>query len=180
MTVDERVLRNLLDAPTRMDLWVSVVQAAAARNVSEIGDFRGNFAAQLLAGCDSIQRYYMVDPWRHLDDWNKPSNKSDKVFERFYRETMDKTEEYAAKRIVLRGRTIDIIDEIPEGSLDFVYIDGDHTLRGIAVDLIKVYPKVRQGGLIGGDDFSAARSGSTTWLTSQRSYSLSRCISPKL
>jgi hypothetical protein len=28
------------------------------------------------------------------------------------------------------------------------------TLRGIAVDLIRVYPKVRLGGFLGGDDFS--------------------------
>ena len=40
------------------------------------------------------------------------------------------------------------------GCLDFVYIDGDHTLRAISIDLIKVYPKVRAGGWIGGDDFT--------------------------
>lgn len=38
--------------------------------------------------------------------------------------------------------------------MDFAYIDGDHTLRGIAIDLIRVYPKVRVGGFIGGDDLS--------------------------
>ena len=47
-----------------------------------------------------------------------------------------------------------MIDQIPDGSLDFAYVDGDHTLRGITVDLIKVFPKVREGGWIGGDDFS--------------------------
>jgi hypothetical protein len=47
-----------------------------------------------------------------------------------------------------------VIDQIPDGSLDFAYVDGDHTLRGITVDLISVYPKIRDGGWIGGDDFS--------------------------
>jgi hypothetical protein len=47
---------------------------------------------------------------------------------------------------------------VPDASarslLDFAYIDGDHTLRGITIDLIRVYPKVRLNGWIGGDDFS--------------------------
>jgi hypothetical protein len=154
MTVDELDLRRAAaDAGTRMDLWVALLQASAAREVGEVGVYRGDFAARLLAECDAIERYYMVDPWRHLDEWNKPANKSDSVFERFYQETMDKTQAHAAKRVVLRGRTVDVADEIADGSLDFAYIDGDHTLRGIAVDLIKLYPKVRPGGLIGGDDF---------------------------
>jgi hypothetical protein len=47
-----------------------------------------------------------------------------------------------------------LIDLIADGELDFAYIDGDHTLKGIAIDLIRVYPKVKTGGFIGGDDFS--------------------------
>jgi len=46
-----------------------------------------------------------------------------------------------------------VIDEIPDQSLDFAYIDGDHTLRGITLDLIQLLPKIKDGGLIGGDDF---------------------------
>jgi hypothetical protein len=40
------------------------------------------------------------------------------------------------------------------GALDFAYVDGDHTLRGITIDLVKVFPKIRVGGWVGGDDFS--------------------------
>lgn len=47
-----------------------------------------------------------------------------------------------------------MIDEIAEGELDFAYIDGDHTLKGIAIDLVRVFPKVKVGGYIGGDDFT--------------------------
>jgi hypothetical protein len=54
----------------------------------------------------------------------------------------------------LRGRTRDLIDRVGDGALDFAYVDGDHTLRGITIDLVKVFPKVRAGGWIGGDDFS--------------------------
>lgn len=122
--------------------------------MAEVGVYRGDFAAKILAECNSLKKYYMIDPWKHLEDWNKPANKSDEVFEGFLSETRSKTNFAADKRIILRGKTTEVIEDIPDNSLDFAYIDGDHTLRGIAIDLIRVHPKVRVGGFIGGDDFS--------------------------
>jgi predicted O-methyltransferase YrrM len=95
----------------------------------------------------------MIDPWAHLPDWNKPFNVNDQTFEEVYAEALRKTDFAASRRIVLRGRTSAVIDEISDQSLDFAYIDGDHTLRGITLDLIQVLPKMKDGGLIGGDDF---------------------------
>ena len=96
----------------------------------------------------------MIDPWRHLDDWNKPANQNDTVFEEFFRQANEKTDFAARRRVILRGKTVEVIDQIPNGELDLAYIDGDHTLRGITIDLIRVYPKVRAGGFLGGDDFN--------------------------
>jgi hypothetical protein len=155
MTVDESALRDWSEATAnRVELWTRFVAASGVASLAEIGVYRGQFAQKLLDGAPAIARYYLIDPWRHLDDWNKPANKSDDVFEGFYREAMERTSEHEAKRVVLRGTTTEVIDQIPDGSLDFAYVDGDHTLRGITIDLISVFPKVREGGWIGGDDFS--------------------------
>jgi Methyltransferase domain len=96
----------------------------------------------------------MIDPWRHLDDWNKPANHDDSVLAKFSQEAKAKTEFAAARRVILRGKTTEVIDQISDGELDLAYIDADHTLKGIAIDLIRVYPKVRSGGFLGGDDFT--------------------------
>jgi hypothetical protein len=153
MTEDE--LRALgARAESRLDLWTRFVNQTGARNVAEIGVYRGRFAARLLNDCPGITTYYMVDPWRNLEDWNKPANTSDEVFEGYFRESMERTSAHEAKRVVLRGTTVEVIDRVADGSLDFAYIDGDHTLRGITIDLVRVFPKVRQGGWIGGDDFT--------------------------
>lgn len=141
-------------AASRAELWTRFVAEAQVATMAEIGVYRGQFAERLLADCPALATYYMVDPWRNLEAWNKPANKPDKVFERFFREAMDRTAAHEAKRVVLRGTTAEVIGQIPDGTLDFAYIDGDHTLRGITVDLIKLFPKVREGGWIGGDDFS--------------------------
>jgi hypothetical protein len=153
--LDERAVRTLADGTqSRVELWTRFVTAAGVREMAEIGVWKGDFAARVLEACDGIETYYMIDPWRPLADWNKPANRNKRAFKRIFEEAMEKTGPWADKRVVLRGRTKRVIDRIPDGTLDFAYIDGDHTLRGITIDLVRTYAKVRDGGWIGGDDFS--------------------------
>jgi hypothetical protein len=157
--IEEReFLQAISHATSRNDLWKHVLQVAHVATMAEVGVWRGDFARQILEGCDAIQRYYMVDPWANLPNWNKPFNISSKEFDEVYEEALKNTEFASAKIVVLRGETKNVVDKIPDSSLDFAYIDGDHTLRGITIDLISLLPKIKNGGLIGGDDFT-----STPW-----------------
>ena len=140
-------------AANRFQLWARFLEHAQVRSAAELGVWRGEFAEAMLKGCPSLGRYYMVDPWRHLQDWNKPANTSNIEFEAVFGEAMRRTAFATGRRQVLRGKTAEVVDVIPDGSLDFAYIDSDHTLRGITLDLFKILPKVRPGGWIGGDDF---------------------------
>lgn len=115
--------------------------------------YTGRFAERLLDECPEIETYYMIDPWRHLDAWNKPANRDDAAFEKIYRQARRRTKTHTSKLIVLRGTTREVIEELPAEGLDFAYVDGDHSLRGITVDLVSIFPKIRAGGWIGGDDF---------------------------
>jgi hypothetical protein len=142
------------EAQSRLELWEKFINRVQAEDILEIGVWRGAFAAQMLKQCPSIRRYYMIDPWRRLDDWNKPLNTDDSQQEETFQTAMGATRFAESKRVVLRGVTLEVIDRIPDESLDLVYIDGDHSLRGIAIDLISAYPKVKAGGYIVGDDFA--------------------------
>lgn len=154
-----QIVENCIDqSNSRLELWVNFLNSIKAKSLAELGVYKGDFAAKILKDCDLIEKYYMVDPWRHLDDWNKPANKEDNVFEKFLSQTKSKTDFAAEKRIILRGKTTEVVDKITDGELDFAYIDGDHTLKGISIDLIRLFPKIKDGGWIGGDDFS-----STVW-----------------
>ncbi len=130
------------------------MRSAKVTRMAEIGVYRGDFASQILQKCGSIDRYYMIDPWRHLDRWNKPANVSDSDFKQFLAETVSKTDFADDRRVILQGETNEVVDQMQDEELDFAYVDGDHTLRGITIDLVRVFPKVRVGGWIGGDDFS--------------------------
>ncbi len=155
MNIEDSRLREIAaGATSRLDLCVKWLRAAGLRSVLEVGVWKGDFAKQMLQECEAIERYYLLDPWAHLPDWNKPLNVERETFDRAYEEAMQKTAFAAAKIVVLRGRTKEVIGSVPDGSLDFAYIDGDHTLRGITIDLIKVLPKIKEGGFIGGDDFA--------------------------
>jgi len=151
----EQILRHCIaSSKSRMEFWAEFIQSCGVRQMAEVGVYRGDFAAVMLRRCPGLTRYYMLDPWRHLSDWNKPANKADSELEEFFHEAKTKTDFAAAKRVILRGKTTEVIDQIADGELDFAYIDADHTLKGIAIDLIRVYPKVRAGGFLGGDDFT--------------------------
>jgi hypothetical protein len=148
------LLNQVSSSNSRLELWAEFIHGAQIHRMAEVGVYEGDFAAFMLERCESVIRYYLIDPWRHLDDWNKPMNQDDQIFERFFQAAKAKTDFAGTRRVFLRGKTTEVIDQIADGELDFAYIDGDHTLRGITVDLIRVYPKVRMGGFIGGDDFS--------------------------
>ena len=147
------IARLSAGSPSRFDLWLRLLHSSPMECAAEIGVWKGDFAKVILSNFSNLTKYYMIDPWAHLPDWNKPFNVDHRSFEDVYAKALVKTEFAASRRIVLRGRTSAVIDEIADHSLDFAYIDGDHTLRGITIDLIEVLPKVKDGGLIGGDDF---------------------------
>jgi len=59
---------------------------------------------------------------------------------------MDKKTNYIKKP------SMDAKEFIPN-SLDFVYIDGDHSYDMVYNDIVNYYPKVKKDGIIGGHDF---------------------------
>tara|TARA_B100001250_G_scaffold198002_1_gene169926 strand:+ start:5891 stop:6583 length:693 start_codon:yes stop_codon:yes gene_type:complete len=147
---------SLLTCRSRIDLWIQFINLTGASDIGEIGVFRGIFASQILKNCVLINKYYMIDPWRKLEDWNKPLNIDNQTFEQCYLESLERTAFAKNKRIVLRGKTTEVINHIEDKSLDLIYIDGDHTLKGISIDLLNSYSKVRDGGWIAGDDFCSS------------------------
>jgi len=150
------LMAGLTSSADRIDLWDRALAAIRPGSMAEVGVWKGEFAARYLRACPFIHTYFMIDPWAKLPDWNKPWNVDTAAFEAVYREALAATDFAGERRRVLRGRTVEAAPRIQDQSLDFAYIDGDHTLRGIAVDLIAMWDKVKPGGFIGGDDLCAS------------------------
>lgn len=149
----DKINLALKNSHDRITFCIELINEYNLKAIAELGVYRGEYAQEVLEKCPGIETYTMIDPWRNLADWNKPSNKDNDTFEEFFQETMQRTDFAKEKRIVLRGKTTEVINQIEDAAYDFVYIDGDHTLKGIAIDLINFWPKVKENGVIVGDDF---------------------------
>lgn len=48
----------------------------------------------------------------------------------------------------------DALDDFEDGSLDFVYLDGDHCFESVVFDISEWSKKLRKGGILSGHDFA--------------------------
>lgn len=123
----------------------------------EVGVQRGNFAAHILANWPGM--LYLVDPWRHLDNYRDDANVGDVEQEEIYKTAMRQC-------LAATGGTEDRIRVYRELSLDaakmfatlgiqfdFVYIDADHSYAAAKADIEAWLPLVRPGGILAGHDF---------------------------
>ena len=59
---------------------------------------------------------------------------------------------------VIKGHSVDIAPTVADG-LDFVYIDAAHDYDNVKADIEAWAPKVREGGIVAGDDYYLTRHG---------------------
>ena len=69
------------------------------------------------------------------------------------------TQEFASRRIIMHEASESAAARTPDSSLDFVFIDADHSYEGVSTDLKAWAPKVRAGGVLCGHDYDNG----TTW-----------------
>ena len=60
---------------------------------------------------------------------------------------------YGSRSRVINEDSLIAAAQVKDGSLDFVFIDGDHTYEACKRDIIAWLPKVKEGGWITGHDY---------------------------
>lgn len=131
-----------------------------ARGV-EVGVFRGALSQKLLDG--GVVRLFMVDNWlpageqpehyKATGDWHA-SRPIDGVAsdERKAREVARRSN---GRAVVMKMPSVEAARQINDGSMDFVFLDADHSCEGVRADIEAWLPKVRKGGWIGGHDYAS-------------------------
>lgn len=64
----------------REQMWLEILININHKNICEVGVWKGEFANALLKNLPRIKKYTFIDPYKMLPDWNKPLNKSNKLF----------------------------------------------------------------------------------------------------
>jgi cephalosporin hydroxylase len=108
----------------------------------EIGSYAGESAEMFAAHFDEV---HCVDPWEGSTHHVPGDDEVEAEFDRRASPLLN--------IIKHKGRSVFVAQSVPDRSLDFVYIDADHTMSAVMSDLAAWWPKVRVGGEIGGHDF---------------------------
>lgn len=119
---------------------------------AEIGVFTGATSARLLARSDLS--LWMVDSWQPfmVDGSVLIASQADQ--QRNYHEALRATDFAAERRFVVGHASLEAAKIIDDASLDFVFIDGDHSHRAVSADIRAWVPKVKPGGLLCGHDYA--------------------------
>jgi len=130
------------------------------RRGAEVGVYEGDLSVALLERYPNLH-LYMVDWWRAAAPDSEYRRSGDKL-SLLSQEEMDAARDKALgstwyfagpRRIVLQRESGDAAKILAEESLDFVFIDADHTFDAVLRDLKVWYPKVRRGGIVSGHDW---------------------------
>jgi hypothetical protein len=66
-------------------------------------------------------------------------------------------DKYKDRTFFMRATSEKAILKFPDNSLDFVYIDGDHSYDAVLLDIILWHRKVKDGGILAGHDYQETR-----------------------
>lgn len=136
---------------------------------AEVGVRKAVFSVQMLRVVKPAH-LHLIDPWqREFDGVSHPApfgqNRSQQQLDAMADQVRKKLAGPIRNGIVTihRGMSEDILSSFPDGSLDWIYIDGDHRYEFVKTDLELSRVKVRPGGIIAGDDYDRPKCRGVSW-----------------
>lgn len=117
---------------------------------AEIGTERAVYAKAMISRNPKL-KLYCVDPWTAYKGYRE--HVSQDKLDTFYGEAEERLKAFPGQSVMVRKFSHDAVNDFEDGSLDFVYIDGNHSFRHVVNDICDWTPKVRKGGIVSGHDY---------------------------
>lgn len=86
------------------------------------------------------------------EKWVSGENGHEWDHERYYRDLVNFCNSKNNKGVIIRDYTFNAVKLVEDHSLDFVFIDADHSYEGVKTDINDWEPKVKPGGFVFGHD----------------------------
>lgn len=141
-------------------IFSKVIRENNFKICAEVGIGYGFHAREILDNT-SVERLYLVDPMRFypndifVDDVMRYGG-----FEKLVHNIKMYLEEHEDRYTWFRCESTAVThDQIPDGSLDAVFIDADHSYDAVRQDLAFWWKKLRIGGWLLGDDYDSCHPG---------------------
>lgn len=139
-------------ANTNRETLAQIFGALDFHGGAEIGVERGVYS-EVLCRSNPFLTLHCVDAWQPYRGYRDHVDGA--KLERFFEETKQRLANYSV--VFHRAFSVEAAKEFKDGSLDFVYIDGNHRFEQVVADLAAWAPKVRPGGIIAGHDYLKAK-----------------------
>lgn len=135
------------------ELLHTILKVPENPTIAEIGIFRGEFA-EVLYRKFNPGRFILIDPWLPEMICSGDQDGNDVVY--YHGNDLYKhvSEKFANENKIEIQRKFSADAIIDPQSLDLLYIDGDHSYKGVAGDLERGRKWVKAGGWICGHDFA--------------------------
>lgn len=137
---------------------------------AEIGVYKGEYSEVLCKGIPDLT-LYCVDPYRVYPGYPMTDQAQ---MDRNFVEARKRLEVYAVTFLI--QPSMEATYYVPDGSLDFVYIDGNHEFVHVINDLHAWIPKVRKGGIVAGHDYIQRGMGPTVFGKHNRTFHVKEAV----
>lgn len=122
-------------------------------NVVEIGVASGCFTKQILATYKSLSKLHIIDSWQYQEEgYIDPCNLSQETQDERYRQIKEDLKDEPRVNII-RAWSLDSVSQFEDESIDFLYLDANHSYAACKEDLEAWYPKIKKGGTFSGHDY---------------------------
>ena len=129
--------------------------------IVEIGAWKGkstSYLAQKIKESNKNIKLYVVDTWIGTGNEKQHKQLIEKLPKSLYETFIDNMKKMEVRDYLtpLRMDSVSASCLIDDNSVDFVFIDGDHSYEGVKADIEAWWPKLKEGGLIAGHDYGNA------------------------
>jgi hypothetical protein len=118
----------------------------------ELGVCKGFTLRYFLDLAPEISKVYAIDSWTPYMDWWGPVTQQ--MVDNWREYAMTLLNPYMDKISILEMDSISAASHIPDQSLDYIFIDGDHSYQSVIRDLDNYWNKVKTGGIFAGHDWN--------------------------
>lgn len=143
---------NLRAVKARSDLPALLNELDLTGYGVEVGVFTGFYARMILATWTG-EKLYLVDPWHDQRDYKDAARCNEWTGNGRLRDTLERLKSFEGRFEIIRKHSPEAADEFEDDSLDFVYVDGNHSYQGAKADIRGWWRKVAPGGLLMGHDY---------------------------
>lgn len=130
--------------------FVDIINKNKYKICVEVGVQRGDFSSVLLTS--DLEKIYLIDPWRYLKEYDDIANLSDQEQENIYQNVLERFK-LNMKVEIIRKMSLEACEHFQDNTLDYVYLDADHSYEAVKSDIESWYKKIKIGGMLSGHDY---------------------------